>query len=76
MGRIFNTVLAFGLTIAGTTGCAFFDKKEAAHQKYQGQKVNLEREIELLRLERRKIMLQNSLDRLDSKPLPGEEETK
>jgi hypothetical protein len=76
MRRIFNSIAILGLTVFGTTGCAFFDKKEKADPaeiEFEAKKEEMEREIELLRLERRKIMLQNSLDRLDSLPLAGEE---
>tara|TARA_B100000925_G_scaffold281518_1_gene253375 strand:- start:161 stop:388 length:228 start_codon:yes stop_codon:yes gene_type:complete len=49
------------------SGCAFFEEQEdPATVQYNNKKEALEREIELLRLERRKILLQNSLDGLDS----------
>ena len=75
MRRIFNSIAILGITVFGTTGCAFFEKKEKVDPTeivFEEKKVEMEREIELLRLERRKIMLQNSLDRLDSLPLAGE----
>ncbi len=77
MRTIFNSILILGITL-GTAGCAFFDKKkeDPAEIEYEAKKEEMEREIELLRLERRKIMLQNSLDKLDSQPLPGEEKAK
>ena len=75
MRRIYNSIAMLGITVFGTTGCAFFEKKEKVDPTeivFEEKKVEMEREIELLRLERRKIMLQNSLDRLDSLPLAGE----
>ena len=49
------------------SGCAFFEEKDdPATVEYKTKKEALERDIELLRLERRKILLQNSLDDLDS----------
>jgi len=48
-------------------GCAFFKTTaEKEEYKYVVKKTKLERKIELLRLERRKLMLEQSLDRMDS----------
>ncbi len=40
-------------------------------ETFQEKKIELEREIEILRLERRKILLQNSLDHIDGLNVPG-----
>lgn len=68
MKNILITLLFFPLITM--TGCTMFDKKEdTSTLNHKAVKIKLEREIELLRLERRKILLQNSLDRLDAEQL-------
>jgi hypothetical protein len=75
--NIFNTTLAMSLAVFTTTGCGIFDTKaEKSEKVFQIKKRDAEQENELLRLERRKLLLQNSIDRLDAKPLPGEENAK
>ena len=65
MRRILISILFIPLFTM--TGCTMFDKKEDTPTiNHKAVKIKLEREIELLRLERRKILLQNSLDRLDA----------
>jgi hypothetical protein len=44
----------------------FQSKAEADQKAFKGQKTTLEREIEILRLERRKLLLQQSLDKIDT----------
>lgn len=59
-----------------SSGCAFTGAQKS-EESYKERKQKLEREIELLRLERRKLIIQHSLDRIDQlaeEDLTGEDE--
>jgi len=61
--------------VLSSSGCSVFGPKEdPTEAEYRSKKASLERKITLLRLERRELLLQNSIDRLDSQPLPGDED--
>lgn len=58
--------IVIGLVLLSLCGCSVLD---ADKMKYQDSKVGLEREIELLKLKKRKRVLELQLDQLELKEM-------
>lgn len=56
------------LLLITLSGCSFFDSslKSSEEREFEEAKARLERRIEILRLEKRKLILENQIDAIES----------